>query len=118
MKYPVASILTALIAVCIAYGTLSPPGPPGPPFWLNDKQIHFLAFLLLTAPMCWVNPRSVFWLIPAAILYGGAIELIQPFVGRGAEWGDFLADTLGALSGTLPGITYNSIQKQKRQRRP
>lgn len=37
------------------------------------------------------------WLL--AIAVGGVIELIQPLIGRGAEWRDVLTDALGAAAG-------------------
>jgi VanZ family protein len=104
MKHPFAILLTCVIALLIAYGTLKPPGVGGAPLPLTDKQIHFLAFALLTFPYGWVRPSAARWLLPLAIAYGGAIELIQPTFGRGAEWGDLLADSLGALAGVLPGL--------------
>ncbi len=104
MKNRIALTLTYFVALLIAYGTLKPPSPPGEPWLLNDKQVHFLAFALLTLPYGWVRPHAALWLVPIAILYGGAIELIQPMFGRGAEWGDLLADCLGALVGVVPGL--------------
>jgi VanZ family protein len=35
----------------------------------------------------------------ATVAIGGLIELIQPAIGRGAEWVDLLNDTLGAIAG-------------------
>lgn len=37
--------------------------------------------------------------LSAAIAAGGAVELIQPFLGRGAAWQDLCADALGAIAG-------------------
>ena len=97
-----AQALTCAIAVAIGWGTLSPPGS-GTPLPLTDKQLHFLAFAALALPLGWVRPRWALWLIPVALAFGAAIELIQPFVGRSGEWGDLMADGLGILAGVLPG---------------
>jgi VanZ family protein len=65
--------------------------------------MHALAFALLVLPLGWADIRSTLWLAPLALAYGGAIEVLQPFVGRGAEWGDLLADAAGIGIGLLPG---------------
>ena len=103
MTMRIALSLTLLIAALILWGTLSPPGPPGPPLPLSDKQMHAIAFGLLVLPLGWQNIRHALWLAPAALVLGGCIEVIQPLVGRGAEWGDFLADATGIVAGLVPG---------------
>ncbi|MGE0290667.1 MAG: VanZ family protein, partial [Bradyrhizobium sp.] len=45
-----------------------------------------------------------------AIAAGGAIEMIQPLFGRGAEWGDWLNDALGAAAG-LALIAYMASKR-------
>ena len=99
---PLAIGLTCAIAVVIGHGTLSPPSD-GPPLPLGDKQIHFIAFALLALPLGWVRPRWVLPLVAGCVAYGGAIELLQPLVGRSGEWADLLADALGVVLGVLPG---------------
>ncbi len=102
-KTLIAFALTALIAVVIAYGTLSPPGE-GSPLPFTDKQLHFAAFAALVLPLSWVRPGWILWLVPLTIACGGAIELIQPFVGRSGDWNDLLADALASLLGIVPGL--------------
>ena len=99
----IAISLTLMIAGFILWGTLSPPGPPGPPLPLSDKQVHALAFAVLVMPLGWQNVRHAAWLVPAALALGATIELVQPMVGRGAEWGDLLADGIGIAVGLIPG---------------
>lgn len=98
-----AALLTAVFACVIAYGTLSPPGPPGPPLLLTDKQMHALAFFALVLPLGWVRPRWALGIASVALIFGGAIELVQPQVGRSGEWADLWADALGIVLGLLPG---------------
>jgi hypothetical protein len=72
-------------------------------FDLWDKAQHTLAFALLVLPnACW-NRRALPVTALAAALLGGAIELIQPLVGREASWGDFTADLVGVALGTALG---------------
>lgn len=49
------------------------------------------------------------FLIP--IIYGGLIEVIQDnFIeGRGGDWYDFWADTLGSVSGLLVAFRYRDL---------
>lgn len=101
-KFWIAVLATAGIAVAIGYTTLMPmpalPGPPG-----NDKVAHILAFALLTLPLSLVAPRSLLWLMPLALVFGGAIEMIQPYVGRDRELADLIADGIGILAGAAVG---------------
>lgn len=105
-KYPaifwIALLLTGVIGLAIGLVTLTPmpalPGPPG-----NDKAAHAFAFAVLTLPISLLAPRSLIWLMPLALAYGGAIELIQPYVGRSRELADLIADGVGILAGAALG---------------
>ena len=93
-----APLMTLVIALAIGYLSLSPledlPKAPG-----GDKLHHFIAYACLTFPMMFADaPRWPRILIPA-IIYGGAIELIQPYVNRYGEWLDFAANGAGCLIG-------------------
>ena len=100
-KFYLAGAMTLLCAVLIGYGTLTPPSQGGQGLPLNDKQLHFIAFALFVLPLCWFRPKYAIWLVPLAIGYGGLIELLQPLVGRSADWADLMADAGGALTGAL-----------------
>lgn len=96
--------LSAILAAVIAVATLTPAphmpeGPPG-----SDKLHHFVAFAALVFPAIAAAPRRLLWLAPLAVGYGGAIEVIQPHVGREGEWGDFVANTIGVMIGTGAGL--------------
>ncbi|GHF33450.1 VanZ family protein [Seohaeicola zhoushanensis] len=105
---------TAAIAVAIAVTTLMPvsgrPGPPG-----MDKIAHWLAFALLALPLAVAAPRSLVWLLPLSLAYGGAIELIQPHVGRSRELADFLADAAGSATGALVGMLLGWLTRRLRR---
>jgi len=91
--------LTLVIALAIAAFTLTPPGASEPGIAGSDKLVHFLAFAVLAMPMAYTRRFPMLWIVLVAASYGGLIELIQPYVGRSAEWGDWLADGLGAFVG-------------------
>lgn len=97
---PWAWLATALLAAILCALTLAPgegeTGPSG-----RDKLYHFVGFGALALPLCLIYPRRAWLVVAGVTAFGGAIEVIQPFVGRGAEWGDLLADALGALFAAL-----------------
>ena len=98
--------LTAGLAVLIAVTTLSPV-PLHPTAFGHDKLVHLFSFAVLVLPASVRHPRALLWLGPAAILFGGAIEIIQPFVGREREGLDFLADSLGVGLGAIVGLVIH-----------
>ncbi len=105
-------LLTALIAVGILWGTLSPPGDGTGALPLTDKQLHALAWGLLILPMALVAPRRALRLAPACVAFGALIEVIQPHFGRGAEWADLGADALGVACGLLLGFALRRLLRR------
>lgn len=103
--------LSLFLAVPIAAFTLTPI-PPGPPMLVGlDKVYHFLAFAVLVFPVIVTDTRRWAWVVPLAIVYGGLIELVQPYVGRSAEWLDFGANVSGVLAGAaLAEILHNRLR--------
>lgn len=96
--------LTAGLVLSIAYLTLSPAATADIGISFADKIYHTLAFSALILPCASLYPRSLIWALPAAVTFGGCIELIQPFVGRDGDWWDFLADILGVGIGLLASL--------------
>ena len=99
-----AFVLTGIVAAIIAGLMLTPVTAPEVMGTSSDKAYHVIAFAALTFPSALLAPRLCFPLLVFACLFGGAIEIIQPMVGRSGEWGDFLADAAGALIGLLTGV--------------
>lgn len=102
---PVAAALAATLALAavIAYLTLAPIHDTRVPG--SDKSHHFIAFAALAFPLSLSRPRLAPWVVLFAATYGGAIELIQPFVGRDEEFLDFVADAVGAALGGGIGVS-------------
>jgi len=83
-------------AFIILLATLTPADilPPAPG---TDKIHHILGFGGW-ALLCAFGPLRRFLLLSfIIILIGGAIELIQPYVNRYADWLDFYANACGVL---------------------
>ena len=89
----------------IAWGELTPDPPQLNGLFAWDKAEHFIAYFGLAGMASLViglRPRLA-WAILGVILLGGALEIVQYFAGRDAELMDFVANTLGALAGSLIG---------------
>ena len=99
---------TLVLAVLIGFLTLTPiqnPGVPG-----TDKNHHLIAFAALALPLSFSRPRLAPWVVLAAVGYGGAIEIIQPYVGRSGEVFDLMADALGAVIGGAAGVALQWLR--------
>lgn len=100
-----ALILTVALAALILYLTLAPVTvPKGLP--QSDKLNHVLAFAALAFPVALVRPSWLPIAIPAFAAFGGMIEIIQPYFGRGRELLDWLADIAGIGLGSLTGLAF------------
>jgi len=99
--YIIGLTLTITLGVVIAFLTLTPVSSMDVPG--SDKLHHALAFAALAFPLPFARSRLVWPVILGVCAYGGLIEVIQPFFGREASWGDFLADIIGASLGGLSG---------------
>ena len=80
-----------------------------PPFPGNDKTHHLIAYTALMFPAALHRPRYILALGVFFILFGGAIELLQPFVNRYAEWLDFFVNALGVMLGWVLGRMAGSL---------
>ena len=108
-RHRLALLATLLLAVTIAWGTLTPT-PPTPDLMgpLSDKLYHVMAFAGLVFPTALLYARSLVCILPLAALFGGAIELVQPYMGREAEVADVLADLVGLALGTVTGLALRA----------
>ena len=89
---------TIIIAIVIGLATLTPveelPAVSG-----SDKFYHLISFAILTLPIAVIRPKAVWVIFILSVVYGGAIEVLQPLVNRNCELADFLADASGASLG-------------------
>ncbi|HEX4271354.1 MAG TPA: VanZ family protein [Rhizomicrobium sp.] len=101
-------------AMVVIWGELTP-HPPGVVTLLWDKAEHFIAYFGLTlfASLAWGLRRSLVLVFVAMVTLGGTLEIIQSFVGRDAEWGDFFANDLGALAGLGVAVIYLLIPRRR-----
>jgi VanZ family protein len=92
--------------------TPNPPRLEGPFLW--DKLDHFIAYfgLALLATLAWGLQRSLAWIFLGVLMLGAGLEGLQALVGRDAEWGDMLANSLGATAGLTLAVLYLVIPRR------
>jgi VanZ family protein len=104
----------------VIWGELTPHPPElaGPLMW--DKLAHFIAYfgLALLSTLAWGLRRSLVWLFLALVALGGGMEILQALLGRDADWGDFLANDLGILTGLAMAAAYLAVPRQLVDRPP
>ena len=109
----IAISLTLIFGIAIAWGTLMPleelPPVPG-----TDKLQHFVAFGVFVLPVCLLMPARTWLIFAIAVFYGALIEIIQPYVNRYGELGDFWADAGGAVIGVVVSRVILARLKLKR----
>ena len=95
------------------------------PGGFTDHQGHFIGYALLAillvralASATWrgVGTRAVVLAIAIAVLYGASDEFHQRFVtGRSATVDDWIADTLGVITGALAVLVVARIIQRRRR---
>ena len=86
----------------------------------SDKIFHFLMFLPFPVLVCWAFydglhfRRCLLLILLTGAVFGSGIEFMQGVLteGRSAEWGDFLADTLGILVSCCLLILHHHYSKR------
>lgn len=93
----------ALVATAATLWLAFEPPSDGPGLIPWDKAGHFLSFYVLTLLFCLALPRTPRLTIAILLLTaGGAIEVVQGFVGRDADWKDGFANMLGIAAALVP----------------
>lgn len=117
-------VLWSLLVVwtgLVLYGSLAKNDDLPPVGWLTmipyfDKLVHFgfyfgeatLLLLLFN-----ISTRGRILIVASVILFSGFIEIVQPYLGRGGDSIDFLANTLGAIFGMVGASLINRFVVQK-----
>ena len=99
--------LTAFLLLLVTALSLWPlpslPEVPG-----SDKTHHLMAYAVVAYPVALRSPARWWLIVVGVVLYGGKIELIQPFVNRYGEWMDFFAVKLDVSIFSLCGRLMES----------
>ncbi len=67
----------------------------------GDKWHHLIAWAAVMFPAALRRPEGLPVIAMFFLGWSGGIELIQPYVNRYAEWGDFAANAAGLACGWL-----------------
>jgi VanZ family protein len=99
-----AAILFWPALIVVVWGELTPHPPR---IEAPDKLLHFIAYFGLAGiAVVALGRRYVVAVILALIVLGGALEILQMFTGRDAEWLDEAANTAGAVLGAGCGLLF------------
>ena len=106
---------TLLVSLAICAGTLTSFSSSNS-FLGDDKLHHVIAFTCFVLPMILVSPRYWRMMVTYSLIFGGMIELAQPYVNKASDPMDLLANAVGAVIGIVMGsalFRFNQIRKQK-----
>lgn len=95
----IALIMSVVLLIVVTVILLMPVPDSGGRFPQHvDKLVHFAVFFAVAFPAYVARMR--FWpgILIGLVLYGGAVELIQPYFGRGTEFADFIANSIGVMA--------------------
>jgi VanZ family protein len=107
--------VVAWIAVIFTLSSMDPGTLPLARLAPGDKPVHGLIYALLCVLLwralngsrrAWVRRAAPLVALGLASLYGAFDEWYQGLVGRDADLGDWLADTVGAAAATIVLLTY------------
>lgn len=111
---PARYALLFILSITLLLGLAAPLFFIGGPDWVSSDLVkkiwnfgHIIFFALLVIFLQWFKPlahwRHWLWVTLAAFVLGGAIELLQSFVGRDASWRDVANDLCGVWLGLFWG---------------
>ncbi|MEO0916371.1 MAG: VanZ family protein [Pseudomonadota bacterium] len=108
----IALTISFFVAVAILVGGLIPRDFDGGSIRRDGPYLHAAAFALLVLPLVSAWPRRWLVIVLGAILFGGAIEVLQPTFDRALEWSDIVANTVGAVSGAILGTLLSKVSRR------
>ncbi len=104
---------TLLVSLAICAGTLTSFSNSNS-FLGDDKLHHVIAFTCFVLPMILVSPKYWRAMITYSLIFGGVIELAQPYVNKTGDPVDLLANTVGTVIGIAMGsalFRFNQISR-------
>jgi VanZ family protein len=93
----------ALLAAIVTLSLTPLPELPLPEVDQGDKLHHLVAYAALAFPVSLAGPPGWPRWIVGFLLFGAAIELVQPYANRYGEIADWAANAAGVTIGALAG---------------
>ena len=102
-------VVLSLIALAVITGGSLVPRESGGDVGSADKVLHLVAYAVAILPMAQhkTQPRLIFAM--GVLIWSGAIELVQPFVGRSANLMDLASNAVGLLLGLALGVLLDRV---------
>jgi len=98
-----------VVGLTVAVLVFGPFGGAEQSFGLTDKEAHAIAFYTLTTLGLMAMPSVRKWDIALGCLaIGGAIEIVQAFIGRDGDIFDWLVDGVGVTMAVVPMLFENA----------
>ena len=106
-------VVLSLIALAVITGGSLVPRESGGDVGSADKVLHLVAYAVAILPLTQhkTQPRLIFAI--GVLLWSGAIELVQPFVGRSASLLDLASNAAGLLLGLALGVLLDRVVLKK-----
>jgi VanZ family protein len=95
-------------AALIIWGELTPHPPDMDAIFGWDKLEHFTAYFGLASMATMVIGwrRLLLWAWLGIVALGGVLEILQGYTGRDPDIHDFIANSIGAVSGLVVGLVF------------
>ncbi len=113
-------VTTLLILYWVALTTATHvPQLPSGSMAYGDKFAHYIAYAGLAFLLSWAwttrrpfYPKGILFAFGVAVAYGAVDELTQiPVPGRFGDWYDWIADSIGAMTGICLFWTLDAIRR-------
>ena len=109
LDIPLTVFMTTVLTIAMLWPLKTPPPAPEG----SDKLVHLIAFAALAFPLARTGRFGLVPILIGASAFGAIIELIQPTFNRSAEVSDWVADTLGVLTGIGLGLAYRRVRQRR-----
>ncbi|MEL7150703.1 MAG: hypothetical protein AAGK71_08220 [Pseudomonadota bacterium] len=103
--------VSGLLLAVITLASLSPAGSSGDPgaVGVPDYFAHIVAYAAVVFVRAATPSARMLWFCGAVLVWSGAIELLQPFIGRSAGLPDIYANAAGIALGAVLGYPFRLL---------
>ena len=106
-------VVLSLIALAVITGGSLVPRESGGDVGSADKVLHLVAYAVAIFPLTQHKTQTRLIFAIGVLIWSGAIELVQPFVGRSASLLDLASNAAGLLLGLALGVLLDRVVLKK-----